>query len=70
MHEIQEGDAEDMKLAVESAQRAFESGVWADASPKERGRVLLKAAQLLRDRIDEIVTIEVLSTGRAIRYGI
>ena len=56
-----------MKLAVESAQRAFESGVWADVSPKERGRVLLKAAQLLRERIDEIVTIEVLSTGRAIR---
>lgn len=64
---VAEGDKEDIELALDAAHAAFDSGVWSEMPARERGRIMMKAAQLLRDRLDYIISIEVLSTGRAVK---
>jgi len=55
---------QDVNLAVSVAQAAFEG--WAATSGLERGRVLLRAANIMRDRRDELAAIEVRDTGKPI----
>jgi acyl-CoA reductase-like NAD-dependent aldehyde dehydrogenase len=64
---VAEGDKDDVEHALNIATEAFEDGRWSNKAPRERGRILTKAAQLLRDRLEYIIKIEVLSTGRAIK---
>jgi len=54
--------ADDVEAAVAAAQRGF--AVWSAMTGTERGRVLHKAAQLLRERNDELARIEVQDTGK------
>lgn len=51
--------------AIEAARRA--QPAWAALKPVERGRILRRAADLLRQRNAEIARIETLDTGRAIQ---
>jgi len=44
----------DMDAAVAAARASFGSGVWADAHPSERSRVIAAAADLLEERADEL----------------
>jgi len=53
--------------AVESATEAFEDGRWSGMQPRERARVLNKAADLLRARIPELALVESICTGRALK---
>ena len=62
---ISEGDKKDVDLAVSVATETFRD--WGKASGEERGNVLSRAAQILRDRLDEFVRVEVDQTGRAYR---
>jgi phenylacetaldehyde dehydrogenase len=62
---VSEGDEKDIDAAVGTATQAFRS--WGKTSGEERGNVLSRAAQILRDRLDEFVRIEVDQTGRAYR---
>jgi aldehyde dehydrogenase (NAD+) len=62
---IAEGDAEDVDRAVATARRAFE-GPWRTMRAAERGNILLKWAQLLRDHADELVELESLDAGKPI----
>jgi aldehyde dehydrogenase (NAD+) len=62
---IAEGDAQDVDRAVAAARRAFE-GAWRTMRAAERGNILLKWAQLLRDHADEIVELESLDAGKPI----
>ncbi|MEV4314026.1 aldehyde dehydrogenase family protein [Actinocrispum sp. NPDC049592] len=55
------GDAEDARLAVEAAHTAF--GTWASSPPAERQRILLRAADALERRSDEIVALLAAETG-------
>jgi len=41
--------------------------LWAKTPGTERGRILIKAAELIRERNDEIARIETLDTGKAIQ---
>ncbi len=52
----------DVDLAVRAAARAFPA--WRDATPSERSRALLRIADALEDRADEIAAIEVENTGK------
>lgn len=52
----------DIDAAIASAEKAFPS--WSATSPIARCRVLLKAVELLRERNDEIATVETLDTGK------
>ncbi|MCT7373483.1 betaine-aldehyde dehydrogenase [Chelativorans salis] len=54
-----------VELAVESARAAQAS--WARVKPMERGRILRKAADILRTRNEELARLETLDTGKAIQ---
>jgi acyl-CoA reductase-like NAD-dependent aldehyde dehydrogenase len=58
--------AEDLELAVATARRAFTSGVWADVNATDRGRVLLRAAALVRERLEDFAWAEVHNAGHTI----
>jgi aldehyde dehydrogenase (NAD+) len=62
---VAEGNAEDVERAVAAARRAFE-GPWRTMRASERGSILLKWAQLLRDHADEIAELESLDAGKPI----
>lgn len=57
---------DDLNAAVASARAAFESRVWAGISGAERAGVLLRTAEILRRRRDEIAYWEVLENGKPI----
>jgi alpha-ketoglutaric semialdehyde dehydrogenase len=48
--------------AIETADR--NAGVWAGASPIDRGRVLFEAARLIRERVDDIATDVLREAGK------
>ena len=65
--EVAEAGREDVERAVRAAYRAFEEGRWPRLSATERGRILLQAAALVRQRLDDIATIEARNAGKPIR---
>lgn len=65
--EVAEAGAEDVKRAVQAAHQAFVEGPWPRISATERGRILLKAAQLVRQRLETIATVEARNAGKPIR---
>jgi betaine-aldehyde dehydrogenase len=54
----------DVDRAVASARAAF--GEWASLTGAQRGRILTRAASLLRERNDELARLEVTDTGKPI----
>ncbi|CDN57016.1 2,5-dioxopentanoate dehydrogenase (NAD+) (plasmid) [Neorhizobium galegae bv. officinalis bv. officinalis str. HAMBI 1141] len=56
--------AQDLDRALEAAKRAFP--LWRATSPRERGRILKRAAQLMHDRQEEIATLATLEMGKPI----
>jgi betaine-aldehyde dehydrogenase len=56
--------AEDVERAVQAASAAFEE--WRDTTPSERQRALLKIADALEARADELVAVESENTGKPI----
>ncbi|TDC91426.1 aldehyde dehydrogenase [Nonomuraea deserti] len=58
---------EDVDAAVRSARTAFEDGRWSRRSPRERGRVLLRFAELIDEHREELALLETLDTGKPIR---
>ncbi len=65
---VQQAGLEDVELAVESARRGLR--VWSAMSGAERGRVLNRAAALLRERNDELARLEVLDSGKPIQEAV
>ena len=53
-------------MAVKSARDSFNNGVWSKSSPEFRKEVLLKLANLLREKTDEMAVIESLDSGKTI----
>ncbi|HEX7592763.1 MAG TPA: aldehyde dehydrogenase [Anaerolineae bacterium] len=64
---VAEGKAEDIQWAVEVGKQAFKDGRWSRMEPRQRARILNRAAQGLLDAADELAEIETISTGRPIR---
>ncbi len=56
------GGPEDIDRAVAAAKHAFDSG-WADAAPAERGRVMFRVAQAIRDHAEELAETVMTNTG-------
>src|SRR5215468_5764439 len=63
---VPDGDAADVDLAVAAARRAFDSGPWKDVSAQERGRILFRLAQVVRDHATEWAELETLNNGKPI----
>ncbi|EIJ44352.1 NAD-dependent aldehyde dehydrogenase [Beggiatoa alba B18LD] len=59
-------DVEDAELAVQSARRAFNKGVWAKAAPIKRKKVLIKFAELIEQHLEELALLETLDVGKPI----
>eukprot|EP00928_Gymnodinium_smaydae_P087228 TRINITY_DN71521_c0_g2_i1.p1 TRINITY_DN71521_c0_g2~~TRINITY_DN71521_c0_g2_i1.p1 ORF type:complete len:536 (-),score=134.91 TRINITY_DN71521_c0_g2_i1:149-1756(-) len=59
--------AADVDAAVRGAREAFEDGRWTDLSPRQRCRILFKAAELLRARLGDMAELETRQTGRCLR---
>lgn len=63
--EVAEGDAADIEAAIDAAERAFP--VWSALTGAERGDIMHRAAEILRRRLPELVSIEIDQIGRARR---
>ncbi|WP_413728253.1 aldehyde dehydrogenase family protein [Sodalis sp. RH19] len=59
-----DGSREDVDLAISSARRAFDKGDWSSLSGKERADILLKVADGIAARVEEMAMIECLETGK------
>ncbi|SLN63633.1 aldehyde dehydrogenase family protein [Oceanibacterium hippocampi] len=57
------GDADDVDAAVQSARRAFETA-WRDMAAAERGRILMRAAGLIRQNAARLAVAECLDSGK------
>lgn len=57
----------DIDEAVQSARRSFQSGVWSQAVPAHRGRVLWKLSELIRENLETLAQLETRDTGKPIR---
>src|SRR6266566_4346340 len=66
---VVEGDSEDINRAVAAARKAFESGSWPKLTPSQRGRLLLKLADLIEQNAEELAQLETLDNGKPIRYS-
>lgn len=58
-------NSDDVDAAVSAARVVFES-VWAEMPGAERGRILIRAAQGIRDKVEEMAYWETLETGKPI----
>ena len=58
--------AADVDRAAKAARAAFDEGPWKDATAQDRGRVLFKLAQIVRDRADELAELETRNSGKPI----
>lgn len=61
--EVARAGLADVDSALDIAQRAFESRVWSDVGPTERGRVLARVAELISERGDELASLERIDAG-------
>jgi len=60
------GGKEDVDRAVDAAERAFESGPWRKLHARERGKVLFRMAEAIRDHVDEIAELQTHDNGKSI----
>jgi acyl-CoA reductase-like NAD-dependent aldehyde dehydrogenase len=65
--EVAESDATDVDRAVSAGRAAFEDRRWADQSPKDRKRVLLRLAERIRADREQLALLESLDVGKPIR---
>ena len=61
---VEQAGREEVDAAVAAANEAFES--WSRTPAAERGAILRRAAALLRERNDELASLETLDTGKPI----
>ena len=59
----------DVDRAVKAAHGALESKAWGAAAPAERGRIMTRIAQALRDRAEELATLESRDNGKPLRQA-
>ena len=62
IREVPFGDGSDCRDAIEAAALAFPA--WSRSTPYHRGAVLKKAAELMRERVDELARTTTLESGK------
>jgi acyl-CoA reductase-like NAD-dependent aldehyde dehydrogenase len=63
--DIPRGNAADVDRAVQAAAKAFPA--WSKTPPRQRGRLLLRIAEQLETRVEELARTIALETGNALR---
>jgi len=64
--EVPRGDAQDVASAIEAAKSAFGEPSWRGIDPSKRGRILYKIGQTIREKIDELASVETMNNGKPI----
>ncbi|WP_231570192.1 MULTISPECIES: aldehyde dehydrogenase family protein [Pseudomonas] len=66
---VQQADAHQVELIVQSAQQAFKSGIWSGLAPAQRERILLRFADLVEAHGEELAQLETLNQGKSIHLA-
>jgi acyl-CoA reductase-like NAD-dependent aldehyde dehydrogenase len=66
MAEVAEAGPEDARRAVDVAVRAFDEGPWPRTPATLRGRVLLRASAMVRERLEDLARLEARNAGKPI----
>jgi acyl-CoA reductase-like NAD-dependent aldehyde dehydrogenase len=66
---VAQAGPQEVDRAVAAARRTFDDGSWSGLPPRERGRILLRAAVLLRERAEDLARLESLHTGKPITFS-
>jgi acyl-CoA reductase-like NAD-dependent aldehyde dehydrogenase len=64
--QVADANAEDVNRAVAAAKTAFEDGPWATTTAQERGRVLFRLADKIRQNLPMLAELECRNTGKPI----
>ena len=59
----------DVDRAVQAARAALDSKAWGGMAPAERGRIMIRIAQTLRDRAEELAMLESRDNGKPLRQA-
>lgn len=62
-----EGTIEDAREAIDAARRAFDEGIWSDLPAVERASYLLKIADKIEEKQEELTTLETMDNGKTLR---
>src|SRR3990172_4402123 len=65
--QVSMADIDDVNLAVHSAANAFYNGPWRKINSRERTKLLLKLASLIRENSEELARLESQNVGKPIR---
>ncbi|KAJ0414320.1 aldehyde dehydrogenase [Aspergillus carlsbadensis] len=63
-------DAADVDTAVSAAEKAFHDGKWAGLTARERGRLLMQIAHILRENAEELAWLDMVAMGKPISAGL
>jgi aldehyde dehydrogenase (NAD+) len=69
MARVAKGTARDIDAAVASAREALDADAWARMAPAERGRLLQRIAQAIRDRAEDLARLESRDNGKPLRQA-
>src|SRR6266545_2400185 len=64
--DVAEAGSEDLDSAVAAARQTLESGPWPSMKPRQRGRILIRAADLLLSRAEDFGRVETQDNGKPI----
>jgi delta 1-pyrroline-5-carboxylate dehydrogenase len=64
--QVPDANAHDVNRAVAAAKAAFEDGPWATTTPQERGRVLFRLAEKIRQNSTMLAELESRNSGKPI----
>jgi betaine-aldehyde dehydrogenase len=65
--DVAQATADDVDRAVRAAKQQFDGGPWRRINSRDRGRLLFKLAQLIRDNATELAELESRNVGKPIR---
>src|SRR5579863_8022087 len=64
--QVPDANADDVNRAVAAAKAAFEEGPWSTTTAQERGRVLFRLAEKVRQNLPALAELECRNTGKPI----
>src|SRR6185312_2975450 len=64
--QVPDANADDVNRAVAAAKAAFEEGPWSSTTAQERGRVLFRMAEKVRQNLPAMAELECRNTGKPI----
>ncbi len=63
------GTRDDARHAIDSARKAFDSGVWPDKTPMERSNILWSIAEIVEKNSLRLAQLESKNVGKTIKYA-